>query len=100
MSARSVASTTSARPSSTSKERGRALATKVRTTIEPGKVLEVDDAELVDLHRLGLLYSFDKNDSTDRIVGAKSPNRWRDGKVEDVESGVVHEGETPEEGGH
>jgi hypothetical protein len=33
--------------------------TKVRTTIEPGRVIEVDDAELLDLDRQGLLKSYE-----------------------------------------
>lgn len=34
--------------------------TKVRTTIEPGVVLNVGDAELTDLHRLGVIHSSDR----------------------------------------
>lgn len=30
---------------------------KIRTTINPGEVLTVDDAELLDLDRQGLVYS-------------------------------------------
>lgn len=89
MSARSTAKTTTNRPPSTSKERGRILATKVRTTIEPGKVLEVDDAELVDLHRQHLLHSFERSESTDAISAGKSPNRWRNGEVTPVDSGII-----------
>ena len=33
--------------------------TKVRTTIEPGVVLAIDDAELLDLDRQGLIHSSD-----------------------------------------
>jgi hypothetical protein len=51
--------------------------TKVRVTIEPGVVREVDRAELLDLHRQGLLYSFERSEVTDDIVGTKSPNRWQ-----------------------
>jgi len=42
----------------TNKERGRAVAktTKVRTTLDPKRVIEVDDAELLDLTRQGLIY--------------------------------------------
>lgn len=41
------------------KERGRAVAetVKVRTTFEPGKVIEISAAELVDLERQGLIDS-------------------------------------------
>lgn len=31
--------------------------TRVRTTIEPGRVIEVDDAELTDLDRYGVIKS-------------------------------------------
>jgi len=42
----------------TQPERGRAVGlTKVRTTFEPGKVIEVDERELLDLERQGLVYS-------------------------------------------
>jgi len=43
----------------TKQERGRAVATltKVRTTLEPERVIEVDDAELLDLTRQGLIYT-------------------------------------------
>lgn len=100
MSAQPVAKTTTSRPPSTSKERGRILATKIRTTIEPGKVLEVDGAELLDLHRQGLLHSFERGESTDAIGAGKSPNRWRDGDVVDVPSGVITDAPTEEpEGG-
>jgi hypothetical protein len=52
--------------------------TRVRVTIEPGVVREVDDAELTDLHRQGLLYSFERSDQTDAVLdGAKSPHRWQ-----------------------
>lgn len=88
MSARSTTKATTNRPPSTSKERGRILGTKIRTTIEPGKVLEVGDAELVDLHRQHLLHSHESNDST-KGLGLKSASKWRDGKVEVVESGVI-----------
>lgn len=65
------------------------MGTKARTTIEPGKVLEVDDAELVDLHRQHLLHSFERNDTTNALGLGKSPNRWRGGDVEVVDSGVI-----------
>lgn len=40
-------------------ERGGTVArkTKVRTTIEPGVVLAIDDTELLDLDRQGLIHS-------------------------------------------
>lgn len=52
--------------------------TRVRVTIEPGVVREVDDAELLDLHRQGLLHSFERSEITDAVTGgAKSPHRWQ-----------------------
>lgn len=65
------------------------MGTKVRTTIEPGKVLEVDDAELVALHRQALLHSFERGDTTNALDLGKSPNRWRGGEAEVVDSGVI-----------
>lgn len=99
MSAQPAAKTTTNRPPSTSKERGRVLGTKIRTTIEPGKVLEVDGAELLDLHRQGLLHSFERGESTDAIGAGKSPNRWRDGTVTEVESGVITDAADDDEDG-
>lgn len=52
--------------------------TNVRVTIEPGVVREVDDAELLDLHRQGLLHSFERSAVTDAVTdGAKSPHKWQ-----------------------
>jgi hypothetical protein len=42
---------------STRKEADAMAKTKVRTTIEPGVVLTVDDSELLDLDRQGLIHS-------------------------------------------
>lgn len=89
MSARSRAKATTTRPPSTSKERGRVLGTKIRTTIEPGKVLEVGDAELVDLHRQHLLHSHEGNENTKALGLGKSLNKWHTGKAEVIESGVI-----------
>jgi hypothetical protein len=65
------------------------MGNRVRTTIEPGKVLEVDDAELVALHRQHLLHSFERSENTDAAGLGKSPNRWRNGEVEEVASGLL-----------
>lgn len=43
--------------------------TKVRTTIEPAVVLEVDDAELLDLTRQGLIQSIE-DETDDKKKGA------------------------------
>lgn len=68
--------------------RGRAVAdkTKVRTTITPDTVIEVDLAELTDLERSGLIHS--RND------GVKAPHKWRDGKAETTTSGVITDAPT------
>jgi len=89
MSAQSAAKTTTNRAPSTSKERGRTVGTLVRTTFEPGKVLEVGDAELVDLSRQSLLHSFERSDHTDEQGLGKSPKPWKSGKPEEVDSGVI-----------
>lgn len=53
--------------------------TKVRTTIEPGVVHEVDAAELIDLERQGLIYSRE-GDTT-----AKGEHKWQPkGRGEDI----------------
>lgn len=50
----------------------------VRATQEPGVVREVDDAELLDLHRMGILHSFEQTAATDRVLGdVKSPKSWK-----------------------
>lgn len=64
----------------------------VRATQEPGVVREVDDAELLDLHRFGILHSFEQSAATDRVLGdVKSPKAWKSPK-EDAEK---VEAETP-----
>lgn len=45
--------------------------TKIRTTINPGEVLTVDDAELIDLERQGLVKS--------RVEDEKKPDE-KEGK--------------------
>jgi hypothetical protein len=35
--------------------------TKVRTTIEPGTVIAIDDTELIDLDRQGLIHSSERD---------------------------------------
>lgn len=67
--------------------------TKVRTTFTPDTVLEVGDAELIDLKRQGLIYSHEPL-SDDRYKALplnelKSPERWKDGKAETVEPGQL-----------
>jgi hypothetical protein len=53
--------------------------TRVRVTIEPDVVREIDDAELVDLQRQGLIHSYEHTDHAAEVLpaGFKAPNRWR-----------------------
>lgn len=62
----------------TQPERGHAVATtKVRTTFTPGTVTKVESAELLDLSRLGLLFSHE--DSKDaQSLELKPKHKWVD----------------------
>lgn len=73
--------------------------TRVRVTIEPSVVREVDDAELLDLHRQGLLYSFERSETTDAVTdGAKSPHRWQaPAKGDDIIEAPASVTDTPTE---
>lgn len=76
--------------------------TKLRTTINPWTVIEVDEPELVDLHRLGLIHSHELKAADARELGIeKSGERWRDGEPEVTPSGVIEFGkpEDDNEGG-
>lgn len=46
------------------------MAHKLRVTIEPGVVREVDDAELVDLARQGLIHSYEHTDEAAAVLSA------------------------------
>lgn len=50
-----------------------------RATQEPGVVREVDDAELLDLARQGLLYSYEHTDAAAAVLGGtvKTPGKWK-----------------------
>lgn len=53
---------------------------RVRATQEPGVVREVTDAELVDLHRQGILYSYEHTDEAKAALGGehvKTPKSWK-----------------------
>jgi len=67
--------------------------TKVRTTFNPDTVLEVGDAELIDLKRQGLIYSHEPltDDRYKALPLGKlaSPERWKDGKAETVDPGQL-----------
>lgn len=60
--------------------------TKVRTTIKPGTVIEVDSAELLDLERQGLIHSRKLSKDEKPRKGEKA---WHDGKPTESESGIV-----------
>lgn len=49
----------------TTEQRGARIVSKtaIRTTINPGEVIKVDDAELVDLQRQGLIESLESDDA-------------------------------------
>lgn len=51
----------------------------VRATQEPGVVREVDDAELLDLHRSGILHSYEHTDAAAAVLGGtvKTPGKWK-----------------------
>lgn len=57
---------------------------KLRVTIEPNVVREVDDSELVDLARQGLIDSYEKTDAAADVLsahGIKAPSKkWADAK--------------------
>lgn len=60
--------------------------TKVRATNTPGLVIEVDESELLDLERQGLIHSRELADGETIRKGEKP---WRDDKPVEIESGVV-----------
>lgn len=51
----------------------------VRATQEPGVVREVEDAELVDLHRSGILHSYEHTAEAEAVLGGtvKTPGKWK-----------------------
>jgi hypothetical protein len=63
-----------------------AKTTKVRTTFTPGKVIKVDERELLDLERQGLIYS---RETAEGATVRKGEHAWRDDKPIEQESGVV-----------
>lgn len=50
-----------------------------RATQEPGIVREVDDAELLDLHRQGILHSYEHTEAAAAVLGGavKTPGKWK-----------------------
>lgn len=69
------------RPITTEQERGTTVAdTKVRTTMLPGEVIEVDERELIDLERQHL------------ILSREGDEGWQDAEPIDTDSGVITDG--------
>lgn len=67
------------------------MAHKLRVTIEPGVVREVDDAELVDLARQGLVHSYEHTDAAKTVLDTyelkPKVKAWKDAeKASDVVS--------------
>lgn len=60
-------------------ERNNAVANKVRVTQEPGVVREVDNVELADLARMGILHSFEHTPEAVAVLpeGYRAANKWR-----------------------
>lgn len=58
----------------TTEQRGARIVSKtaIRTTINPGEVIKVDDAELVDLTRQGLVKSAESDDKPADTKGKAS----------------------------
>lgn len=59
----------------------------VRVTQEPGVVRQIDDAELVDLARQGLIHSYEHTDAAAAVLGGtiKGVKAWKGAeKGEDV----------------
>ena len=56
--------------------------TKVRTTITPGEVIEVDDAELTDLDRSGIIYASEDGRGKHKWVDEAKPSKADDDKKE------------------
>lgn len=65
------------------------MAHKLRVTPEPTVVREVDDAELVDLARQGLIHSYEHTDAAATVLDTfdlrPSVAKWRDaGRGEEI----------------
>ena len=69
--------------------------TKVRTTFDPATVLEVDERELVDLERQGLIHSRQLGKNEKPRKGEKA---WESGKAESTDSGVITDAPNTEGG--
>lgn len=50
-----------------------------RATQEPDIVREIEDSELLDLHRQGILYSYEHTDEASVVLGGvvKTPGKWK-----------------------
>lgn len=65
--------------------------TKLRTTFTPGRVVDVEDGEFIDLKRQGLIHSHESIDQdsfiSTQFKSVASPNRWKDGNVVETPKG-------------
>lgn len=65
--------------------------TKLRTTFTPGRVVDVEDGEFIDLKRQGLIHSHEPIDQDSFIAtqfkSVASPNRWKDGDAVETPRG-------------
>lgn len=82
----------------TEPERGNAMArkTKVRTTLNPGTVIKVEEAELIDLSRQGLIYSRELADGETIPKGEKA---FVDDEPVETESGTLDAPSVPDKKG-
>lgn len=59
----------------------------VRVTQEPGVVREVDSAELLDLARSGIIYSYEHTEEAKAALGGshvKTPGKWSAPKADEA----------------
>lgn len=66
--------------------------TKLRTTFTPGRVVDVEDGEFIDLKRQGLIHSHEPIDKENSFIATQfesvaSPKRWEDGDVVETPKG-------------
>lgn len=75
------------RDTPTETERGTTVAmTRLRTKFTPEVVIEVDERELIDLERQGLIYSREHPAGT-KIIEGEAP--WVSDEVTETDSGVI-----------
>jgi hypothetical protein len=74
------------RDTPTETERGTAVATRIRTKFTPGEVIEVDERELIDLERQGLIHSREHDAGTPIREGEEA---WHNDEPVAIDSGDV-----------